>query len=37
MGRTGDLLEFDVRPGIEHVEGGRITTNRLGRSSKESE
>jgi len=32
IGRTGDGLEFDVRPGIEHVEGGRITTQRLGGS-----
>lgn len=37
IGRTGDLLEFDVRPGIEHVEGGRIMTQRLSNSSKESE
>ncbi len=37
IGRTGDGLEFDVRPGVEHVEGGRITTQRLGGSSKESE
>jgi hypothetical protein len=37
IGRTGNDEEFDVRPGIEHVEGGRITTQRLGGSSKESE